>query len=92
MQAANDPSTPMAPSSWTIFSSRFITATLKRKPDPQTSFLPHNPRFGRREGGRMDEEEVVVGAQLLGLVLKLLGVVLTVALAFGVFSLWRRLS
>lgn len=40
----------------------------------------------------MDEEEVVVGAQLLGLVLKLLGVVLTVALAFGVFSLWRRLS
>lgn len=38
----------------------------------------------------MDEEEIVVGAQVLGLALKTLGLVLAAALALAAYWLWRR--
>ncbi len=38
----------------------------------------------------MDEEEIVIGAQTLGVVFKVLGVVLALALGFALSWLWRR--
>jgi len=46
--------------------------------------LPHN--------SAMEEEEIVIGAQVLGRALKVLGLVAAAALAVAAWWLWRRFA